>query len=66
MKIEKKIKDHFLTKESFNLVKHDKGVLRTMPDLSDNALSKYYESEQYASHTRVIGFLGSLYVFFLE
>jgi len=64
MKIEKKIKDHFLTKESFTIVKHDKGVLRTTPDLSDNALSKYYESEQYASHTRVRGFLGSLYVFF--
>ena len=64
MKIEKKIKDHFLTKESFNLVKHDEGVLRTIPDLSDNALSKYYQSEQYASHNRVKGFLGSLYVFF--
>ena len=64
MKIEKTIKDHFLTNENFTLVKHDKGVLRTMPDLSDNALSKYYESEQYASHNRVRGFLGSLYVFF--
>ena len=63
MKIEKKIKDHFLTKESFSLIKHDKGVLRTMPDLSENALSKYYESEQYSSHNRVRGFLGSLYVF---
>jgi len=64
MKIEKKIKDHFLTKESFSLIKYDKGVLRTMPDLSEKALSKYYESEQYASHNRVRGFLGSLYVFF--
>ena len=64
MKIEKKIKDHFLTKESFSLIKYDKGVLRTMPDLSEKALSKYYESEQYASYNRVRGFLGSLYVFF--
>ena len=64
MKIEKKIKDYFLTKDNFTLVKHDKGVLRTMPDLSDTALSKYYESEQYASHNRVKGFLGSVYVFF--
>ena len=64
MKIEKTIKDHFLTNENFTLVKHDKGVLRTMPDLSDIALSKYYESEKYASHNRVRGFLGSLYVLF--
>ena len=64
MKIEKKIKDYFLTKDNFTLVKHDKGVLRTMPDLSDSALSKYYESEQYASHNKVKGFLGSVYVFF--
>ena len=63
MKTHKKIKDHFLTKEVFSLVRHDEGVLRTTPKLTDALLSKYYDSEQYASHNNVQGVLGFVYTF---
>lgn len=44
-----KIKDHFLSKETFDIVPTDiKGILKTSP-IPKN-LDKYYESDEYISH----------------
>ena len=61
MKQDLKIKDHFLTKEVFNVVEHSEGVLKTQPDLDEKTLKKYYDSSQYSSHNNVGGFIGFLY-----
>ena len=46
-----KVKDHFLSHEEFEVVPSSyEGILRTMPKLSAQELSKYYESENYISH----------------
>lgn len=58
------IKDYFLTREDFSLVRYKKGVLKTEPDLDEKALSRYYDSNQYASHNTSPGFFGFLYSFF--
>lgn len=45
------LKDYFLTQEKFNIYKDDQtGVHYTYPQPLDN-LSRYYESENYISHT---------------
>jgi 2-polyprenyl-3-methyl-5-hydroxy-6-metoxy-1,4-benzoquinol methylase len=61
MKKDLKIKDHFLSKEVFNVVEHSEGVLKTQPDLDENTLDKYYDSSQYSSHYNIGGFIGFLY-----
>ena len=61
MKQDLKIRDHFLTKEVFNVVEHSEGVLKTQPDLDEKTLDKYYDSSQYSSHYNVGGFIGFLY-----
>ena len=61
MKKDLKIKDHFLSKEVFNVVEHSEGVLKTQPDLDEKTLDKYYDSSQYSSHYNVGGFIGFLY-----
>ena len=61
MKQDLKIRDHFLTKEVFNVVEHSEGVLKTQPDLDEKTLKKYYDSSQYSSHNNVGGFIGFLY-----
>ena len=61
MKQDLKIRDHFLTKEVFNVVEHSEGVLKTQPDLDEKSLKKYYDSSQYSSHNNIGGFIGFLY-----
>ena len=61
MKKDLKIKDHFLSKEVFNVVEHVDGVLKTQPDSDEKTLDKYYDSSQYSSHYNVGGFIGFLY-----
>ena len=61
MKKDLKIKDHFLSKEVFNVVEHSEGVLKTQPNLDEKNLSKYYDSNQYSSHNDIGGFIGFLY-----
>ena len=61
MKQDLKIKDHFLSKEVFNVVEHAEGVLKTLPDLDEKSLEKYYDSSQYSSHNNIGGFIGFLY-----
>ena len=61
MKQDLKIRDHFLTKEVFNVFEHSEGVLKTHPDLEEKTLKKYYDSSQYSSHNNIGGFIGFLY-----
>ena len=61
MKQDLKIRDHFLTKEVFNVVEHIEGVLKTEPDLDEKTLKKYYDSSQYSSHNNIGGCIGFLY-----
>ena len=61
MKQDLKIKDHFLSNEVFNVVKHSEGMLKTHPDLDEKSLDKYYDSSQYSSHYNIGGFIGFLY-----
>ena len=61
MKKDLKIKDHFLSKEVFNVVEHGDGVLKTQPDSDEKTLDKYYDSSQYSSHYNIGGFIGFLY-----
>jgi len=42
-------KDHLVSGEKFTIQEHEKGILKTQP-VPDN-LSKYYESEDYISHS---------------
>ncbi|MDX1761986.1 MAG: class I SAM-dependent methyltransferase [Christiangramia sp.] len=42
-------KDHLVSGEKFNILEYEKGILKTEPVPED--LSKYYESEEYISHT---------------
>ena len=58
MKQDLKIKDHFLSNEVFNVVKHSEGMLKTQPDLDEKTLDKYYDSSKYSSHYNVGGFIG--------
>ena len=48
-----KLKDHFLTKESFNIVKCNScGFLYTNPRPEENEILKYYKSAEYLSHSK--------------
>ena len=52
IKLFMKTKDYFLTKEDFSLLKCDQcGYLSTDPVPTENVLPKYYNSNQYLSHT---------------
>ena len=59
-----KIKDHFLTKETFSLVKI-KGldVFQTLPKVDKKSIKKYYESKDYLSHNSNKSLFSSLYTF---
>lgn len=47
-----KVKDHSVSKETFDLYKiEDLDLLVTAPQPDDNSLGRYYESEDYISHT---------------
>ncbi|MFV0531688.1 MAG: class I SAM-dependent methyltransferase [Flavobacteriales bacterium] len=46
-----KLKDHFLTQEEFELKENTFGILETIPRLKVEDLAKYYQSENYISHT---------------
>ena len=47
-----KVKDHLVTGEEFTLVLDpEKEMLLTKPQPKTNILSKYYESDDYISHT---------------
>ncbi len=46
------VKDHSVSKETFQLVKNaEMDYLETIPQPAENELGKYYESEDYISHT---------------
>ncbi|SFU27208.1 Methyltransferase domain-containing protein [Pustulibacterium marinum] len=46
------VKDHSVSKETFQLVKNaEMDFLETIPQPAENELGKYYESEDYISHT---------------
>ena len=60
-----KIKDHFLTKEEFEIVEtNTKGVFKTTPIPSN--IGKYYESEDYISHHQDSGSLKEKVYKFLQ
>ena len=61
MKIPIKIKDHFLTKESFVVSNYKPGVLKTEPSLNSKELKKYYNSDKYLSHSKSNTFFGKIY-----
>ncbi|MDT8415001.1 MAG: class I SAM-dependent methyltransferase [Flavobacteriaceae bacterium] len=49
-----KVTDHALTKEVFSLVAEENGsVLKTHPQPKKNEIGKYYQNENYISHTDV-------------
>ncbi|MDO5510607.1 MAG: class I SAM-dependent methyltransferase [Weeksellaceae bacterium] len=52
--MERYIKDHFLTGEEFSVVPHERydGVLQTVFDQPLDQLEKYYQSEEYLSHSK--------------
>ncbi|WP_128330203.1 class I SAM-dependent methyltransferase [Apibacter sp. HY039] len=58
-----KVKDHFLTKEIFEINKSDKykGVLQTK-NIPDN-LDKYYDSDDYLSHSKKNNLKSKIYQF---
>ena len=46
-----KVKDHFLTQEVFNLKKNTFGFLETLPKPNPEQSKRYYQTENYISHT---------------
>ena len=56
-----KIKDHFLSKESFVVSHYKSGILKTEPNLNSKELQKYYNSDKYLSHSKSNSFLGKIY-----
>jgi len=57
-----KVKDYFLTKEEFELKEIQKGILQTVNLPKD--LNKYYESDEYLSHSNnKKNLIGNLYAF---
>ncbi len=46
-----KLRDNFLTKERFKIIKNKSGFLETIPQPKKNDINKYYKSEKYLSHT---------------
>ena len=61
MKTPIKIKDHFLSKESFVVSDYKPGVLKTEPNLNSKELQKYYNSDKYLSHSKSNSFFGIIY-----
>ena len=61
MKTPIKIKDHFLSKESFVVSDYKPGVLKTEPNLNSKELQKYYNSDKYLSHSKSNSFFGKIY-----
>ena len=61
MKTPIKIKDHFLSKESFVVSGYKPGVLKTEPNLNSKELQKYYNSDKYLSHSKSNSFFGKIY-----
>ena len=59
------IKDYFLSQESFNIAKCDNcGFLFTNPRPDENGIQKYYESDEYLSHSKdKKGILSTVYNF---
>lgn len=56
------IKDHFLTKDSFNITYCETCSLKyTNPRPTIESVSDYYESDEYLSHYRKKGVIGNLY-----
>lgn len=49
--IKEQIKDHFLSQEIFQLKEHKCGILSTQPQPPAEELTKYYQSQDYISHT---------------
>jgi hypothetical protein len=60
-----KTKDYFLTKEAFSLLKCDQcSYVSTNPAPTEKELPKYYNSDQYLSHTAANkGVLNRIYEF---
>ena len=61
MKTPIKIKDHFLSKETFVVSDYKPGVLKTEPNLNSKELQKYYNSDKYLSHSKSSSFFGKIY-----
>jgi len=61
MKTPIKIKDHFLSKETFIVSDYKQGVLKTEPGLNSKELQKYYNSDKYLSHSKSSSFFGKIY-----
>ena len=61
MKTPIKIKDHFLSKETFIVSDYKPGVLKTEPGLNSKELQKYYNSDKYLSHSKSSSFFGKIY-----
>ncbi|MBE0639304.1 MAG: class I SAM-dependent methyltransferase [Bacteroidales bacterium] len=59
----KKIVDHFLTKEEFQVVQcNNCGFLFTNPRPAQSEISRYYQSDEYISHNKnKVGWLSSVY-----
>jgi len=57
------IKDHLVSKKDFKVSEHLPGVLITKPYLSEEDLSKYYNSTNYISHNTGKGLFYSLFKF---
>ena len=60
MKTPIKIKDHFLSKETFIVSDYKPGVLKTEPGLNSKELQKYYNSDKYLSHSKSSSFFGKI------
>ncbi len=55
-----KVKDHFLSKESFELIANDNDdVLKTNP--IPDGIARYYQSDNYLSHTKKQNIISKLY-----
>ena len=59
-----KVKDYFLTKETFSVSKiKDLDVFQTLPKTDKESINKYYKSKKYLSHNNNKTFFSSLYLF---
>ncbi len=56
-----KVKDHFLTGESFEIKKVSKGVMSTFPKINNKKLKPYYNSKSYYSHNTTNSIMSLLY-----
>ena len=56
-----KVKDHFLTGETFEIKKVSKGVMSTFPKIDNKKLKPYYNSKSYYSHNTTNSIMSLLY-----